>query len=43
MWAKILKFAAKYGKKAVKWVWDHKWQILYWGSEAFDVIRELFG
>lgn len=42
MFAKILKYAAKYGSKAIKWAWKHKWDLLYWGWEAFEIIRDIF-
>lgn len=40
---KVAKWAAKYGVKAVKWVWAHKWEILSLGEAAYDVIKEMFG
>lgn len=43
MFAKILKFASKYGTKAVKWCWKHKWELLNAGSAAYDIIKNLFG
>lgn len=39
---KVAKFAAKYGIKAVKWVWAHKWEVLALGETVFDVIKEIF-
>lgn len=40
---KVAKWAAKYGSKAVKWVWDHKWEVLALGEAIYDVIKDLFG
>lgn len=40
---RVAKYAAKYGTKAVKWVWNHKWEIISLGEAAFDLIREMFG
>lgn len=40
---KVAKWAIKYGEKAVKWVWEHKWEVLYWGDAIYDIIADLFG
>lgn len=42
MWAKIISFAAKYGIKAVKWCWEHKFELLSAGELAFDLIKNMF-
>lgn len=43
MWAKILKFAAKYGTKAIKWAWAHKAELLAAGEAAYELIKKIFG
>jgi len=41
--AKLIKYASKFGPKAVKWCWKHKWELLNAGSAAYDIIKGIFG
>ena len=40
---KVAKYAVKYGAKAVKWVWDHKWEVIALGEAVYDILKELLG
>lgn len=42
MWSKIIKFVAKYGKKAVEWAWEHKWELLALGEAVWDFIKSIW-
>ena len=39
---KVLKFAARYGRKAVRWCWTHKGLILKYGLEITNIIASIF-
>jgi len=41
--AALLKFAIKYGPRAVKWVKDNAWWLVPLGAKAFEMIKQLFG
>ncbi|WP_208559307.1 aureocin A53 family class IId bacteriocin [Marinilactibacillus kalidii] len=43
MWGRILAFAAKYGTKAVKYAWSHKWELINMGDLAFRYLKDIFG
>lgn len=40
---KVVKWIAKYGKKAISWAWKNKWRIIDWGLAAYEIISEIFG
>ena len=41
--SKVAKFAVKYGKQAVDWVWRNKAKIIEWGYMAYTIIKDIFG
>lgn len=43
MWARILAFVAKYGSKAIKWAWNHKWELINMGDLAYRYIQDIWG